>query len=72
MLTKETHTVEVESYFFKGEGPYHSGQSALETYLVEKHMRRDQMRLDFDSLFADKEFLITLGDWAKEETKNAN
>jgi len=65
MLTKETHTAEVEYYFFKGEGPYHSGQSALETYLVEKHMRRDKRWLDFDSLFADKEFLIALGEWAK-------
>ena len=71
MLTKETKTVEVHAYFFKGKGPYESEQGALEDYLVDKHTFYGDLQLDLAGLFSDKEFLITLGEWAKEETNNA-
>ena len=72
MLTKETETVEVHTYFFKGKGPFKSEQDALEGYLLEEHTFYGDLQLDLDGLLSDKEFLITLGEWAKEETKNAN
>ena len=71
MLTKETETVEVHKYFFNGRGPYESEQDALQDYLVDKHTYYGEMQLDLDGLFSDKEFLIILGEWAKEETKSA-
>jgi hypothetical protein len=70
MLTKETKTAEV--YFFKGKGPYESEQCALESYLMSKHTYYSDRHLNLESLFSDKEFLIALGEWAKEETKSAN
>ena len=74
MLTKEIEieTVEIHKYFLKGKGPYESEHDALQDYLVDKHTYYGELQLDLDSLFSDKEFLITLGEWAKEETKNAN
>ena len=71
MLTKETKTVELHTYFFKGKGPYDSEKMALESYLFSNHTYQSG-HLNLNSLFSDKEFLITLGEWAKEETKNAN
>ena len=43
MLTKETKTVEVHTYFFKGKGPFKSEQDALEGYLLDERGLRSNL-----------------------------
>ena len=72
MLTKKTKTVEVETYFFNGEGPYETEIEAFGDAL-SKHIYYDST-LDGEGFLEDKELLIALGEWAKleKETENAS
>ena len=64
MLTKETKTVEVDTYFFNGDGPYDTPKAALESAL-EKHIYYGDS-LNVEGFLNDKELLIALGEWAKK------
>tara|TARA_R100000544_G_C2206979_1_gene49848 strand:- start:39 stop:248 length:210 start_codon:yes stop_codon:yes gene_type:complete len=68
MLTKKTKTILVETYSFGGYGPYDSAELAFRD-AVDKHIDYDG-DLD-DSFLQDKELLIALGEWAKQEIKDA-
>jgi len=69
-LIKSTETIEVHTYFLNGEGPYKSIQDALESCLVDNHTCYSDQHLDTASLFADKELLIAMGEWAKRSIPN--
>jgi hypothetical protein len=63
MLTKETKTVEVETYFFDGQGPYETEMEAVEV-MLSKHLYYND-RLAIEDFLNDKKLLISLGEWAK-------
>ena len=63
MLTKKTKTVEVDTYFFNGGGPYDTPKAAVEGAL-QKHLYYDD-KLSVEDFLNDKELLIALGEWAK-------
>ena len=70
MLTKKTKTVVIEEYYFCGEGPYKSEIEAI-AKAVRSHCIYDGEIILSDFL-NDKELLIALGEWAKQENKDAN
>ena len=72
MLTKKIETVEVETYFFNGEGPYETEIEAFKSAL-SKHLYYNNS-LVVEDFLEDKELLIALGEWAKleKEINNAN
>jgi hypothetical protein len=64
MLTKKTKTIEIETYFFNGQGPYDTEMEAVEVSL-SKHLYYND-RLSIEDFLNDKELLIWLGEWAKK------
>ena len=63
MLFKSTKTVQVTTYFFGSYGPFDSAEEAFHA-AVSGHIYYDGELAD--SFIQDKELLIALGDWAKE------
>jgi hypothetical protein len=64
MLTKVTKTVEVEEYYLNGQGPYESENAALEAGVLEHCNYNGEISICY--FLNDKELLIALGEWAKE------
>ncbi len=67
MLTKKIKVVEEEVYFYGEHGPYNSPEEALEGAIMQHTCFKELLVRDF---LDDKELLIALGEWAREETKD--